>query len=468
MLCFPLSTDILNSDFRKPFVKKWLSELSVNPKTRHAKFWEQAMIAEALKKNGMLQVGKKGFGFGVGREQLVSLFAASGVDILATDQAPDGNALDWNNGQLANGKASLYYPKIIDKESFEQRVNFMHHDMNTHDPSLDNSFDFTWSNCVIGHLGSMALSEKYLYSHGKYLKDGGISVITTELNISSLDETVDRDSGTIIWRLRDLERVCINMLKHDMVAEPFVLRLRKDHSDDGIYFDIDYVNPRNISRLNSTEYMTKIPFSNYAITPIQLIFHKKTLSPHQSSRCADKYRKIFAKNEHRLRRYQKRKKADIGDYAVKYDIENIHLPPQKEVYAIRTKSETRRKVRVGFKNTTSSPFFSYGFHTPLGVQPLVVSTDSPVNRDSDLYDDSWFSANRPSVGFAPQITQEWKIANKERCHGRHRTLPGELFTYTFIVKAPRKSGVYEEPFCLLLEGAGVIKESRFIIRLRVE
>lgn len=51
----------------------------------HRKMWEWLYICEALAERGMLQSGRAGIGFGVGKEPLVAVFAAEGCRILASD-----------------------------------------------------------------------------------------------------------------------------------------------------------------------------------------------------------------------------------------------------------------------------------------------------------------------------------------------------------------------------------------------
>jgi hypothetical protein len=48
------------------------------PLVMHRKMWEWLFIAEALHEREMLEPGRRGLGFGVGREPLVALFAARG------------------------------------------------------------------------------------------------------------------------------------------------------------------------------------------------------------------------------------------------------------------------------------------------------------------------------------------------------------------------------------------------------
>lgn len=65
-------------------------------KHMHRKVWEWCFIAQALSSAGVLKDGKKGFGFAVGEEPLVSAFTMRGATIIATDLDPQsGSSQGW-------------------------------------------------------------------------------------------------------------------------------------------------------------------------------------------------------------------------------------------------------------------------------------------------------------------------------------------------------------------------------------
>lgn len=448
-----LSTDSIDKDYTSTWYRKWMLRLGANPNVRHAKFWEQAMIYGALKQNGMLKPGKKGLGFGVGVEHLVSVFANEGVDITATDQAPE-NAQEWDNGQLSHGKKSLYYKSIIDKKDFEKRVDFRYHDMNVLEKSFVGKYDFVWSNCVIGHLGSMKLSEKHLKRHAKYIKDGGISVLTTELVVSSLTETVTANSGTIVWRLSDLLRVFNEMLDNDMVANRMRLRFATSPQDYNIYYTDGGLNIKDVIDGTATldEPMEKIGFSNWAITQLQIIFKKRRLSKLQKSFYRLVYWYDYQVNTMKLKRFMNHD-GDIADYRTRYETADLEVMPNKKAHRITTKPGSTVSVTVRYKNNSTKPLFAYGLHMPLHVPPILLANASPVNSDSKLHTKSWFSKNRVAAEFKGDS---------------HKVSPGGSFEYTFNVKAPRAKGIHSEDFCLVLEGVGDIPRSRISLQLTVK
>ncbi len=55
------------------------------PPTLHRKQWEYAWLLQCLERSGKLQPGRRGLGFGCGREPLAAAMAARGCEIVATD-----------------------------------------------------------------------------------------------------------------------------------------------------------------------------------------------------------------------------------------------------------------------------------------------------------------------------------------------------------------------------------------------
>ncbi len=180
-----------------------------HPIAMHRKLWEWAFIYDRLLKAHVLQPGLRGLGFGVGREKLPALFATLGTRITATDGPVAGH---WQaSGEHAGRKDQLFYPEIINREFFDERVSFEFCDMNEIDLQLQD-YDFCWSSCAFEHLGSIEHGINFvLNSVEQSLKVGGIAVHTTELNLSSEDETIET-TDTVLYRKKDLERLS-QMLK---------------------------------------------------------------------------------------------------------------------------------------------------------------------------------------------------------------------------------------------------------------
>ena len=153
----------------------------------------------------MLQPGKKGLGFAVGKEPLISLFAKMGCDILATDMPEGGiGQSDWaSTNQHSVGVEQLIREDICPLEDFNKRVKFRPVDMNKIPPDLG-TYDFIWSSCSFEHLGTLRLGTQFILNMTRNLKKGGIAVHTTEFNVSSNDQTVD-NNPIAIFRKKDFQ-----------------------------------------------------------------------------------------------------------------------------------------------------------------------------------------------------------------------------------------------------------------------
>lgn len=177
-----------------------------NPKRvpTHRKMWEWLFICQTLAERGMLAPGRRGLGFGVGREPLVSLFAGLGCEIVATDlHSGDAEAAGWAaSGQYSGGLDGLNEHGLCSAEAFAQRVSFRNVNM-TQIPADLYGFDFTWSSCAFEHLGSLAAGASFVMDQMRCLRPGGVGVHTTELNVSSDDRTVE-EGGVVLFRRRDL------------------------------------------------------------------------------------------------------------------------------------------------------------------------------------------------------------------------------------------------------------------------
>jgi hypothetical protein len=171
----------------------------------HRKLWEFAFIWHHLCAEGAIRSRARGLGFGVGKECLPSLFAKHDCQILATD-APSGIAsAGWTEtNQHTSSLDELFFPQIVTENAFRQNVQFAVCDMNDFDNSI-RDFDFCWSSCSFEHLGSIENGLDFVVnSIEKSLKIGGVACHTSELNLSSNDETLDRGE-TVLFRRRDIE-----------------------------------------------------------------------------------------------------------------------------------------------------------------------------------------------------------------------------------------------------------------------
>jgi hypothetical protein len=112
----------------------------------------------------MLEPGRLGLAFGVGKEKLPSLFAKRGCKILATDQSFDSAVVGgWSaTQQHAANVEALTYPDICPIDVFKNQVEFDEVDMNDIPERLSGQFDFCWSACSFEHLGSLERGLKFV------------------------------------------------------------------------------------------------------------------------------------------------------------------------------------------------------------------------------------------------------------------------------------------------------------------
>lgn len=192
--------------FLTPSYRYWCSMLREKPRL-HRKQWEWVYIMAALRERGYPKPGMRGLGFGVGTEPLAALFASLGVNVVATDQAPETAAEGgWiQTGQHSTSLTQLNGRNICPPAEFQQRVTFRHADMNAIDADLVD-FDFCWSACSYEHLGSIEHGLDFIKNSMRTLKKGGISIHTTELNLSS--DILTFESPTLsLFRKSDFKRL---------------------------------------------------------------------------------------------------------------------------------------------------------------------------------------------------------------------------------------------------------------------
>ena len=192
-----------------PRLRYWCRELAERPRF-HRKQWEFVFIAQSLWEQGVLAEGKRGLGFGVGSEPLPALFARRGCTVVATDQPARSGARAWSDiGQHAASLAALRHDDICDEGTLRERVTFRPVDMRRIPADL-RGFDFTWSSCCFEHLGTLEAGLAFVEGSLECLAPGGISVHTTELNLSSGEHTLEYGVN-VLYRRRDLEQLAARL-----------------------------------------------------------------------------------------------------------------------------------------------------------------------------------------------------------------------------------------------------------------
>lgn len=201
----PVSQACTQAQFDTPEFEFWCREIR-EPKHYHRKLWEYCYLLQVLSREGMISPGRRGVGFGVGREMTVAVLAARGVRVTATDLDMDSAQSEWvETNQHAGSLADLNEKWICPPDLFEKLVDFRVEDMNAISPDLT-GYDFAWSLCAFEHLGDIERGLAFVKNSLNCIKPGGLLVHTTELNCFSDDATLD-NGPIVIFRRSDFMRL---------------------------------------------------------------------------------------------------------------------------------------------------------------------------------------------------------------------------------------------------------------------
>ena len=213
------AANCVGSDFFAPAFRQFCDSIRHHV-ALHRKLWEFAFVVHHLAKKGALREGARGVGFGVGTEPLPSLFASLGCEVLATDAPVGVAAPGWSlTNQHSQSREQLFRKDIVASDVFEARVRFACADMNAIDDSI-RDFDFCWSSCCFEHLGDIEKGLDFVEaSVEKTLKSGGVACHTSELNLSSNDETI-ASGDTVLFRRKDIERLISRLERRGHYCEP--------------------------------------------------------------------------------------------------------------------------------------------------------------------------------------------------------------------------------------------------------
>lgn len=175
-LAEPVSQLCTEAQLGEPVYSYWCGMIRESPR-KHRKQWEFCYILQALYRAGVMRVGARGLGFGVGREPLAAVLAERGCHVVATDMDPKLAAqAGWTDtNQYAAESAQLNDRGICQPDLFVERVQFRVVDM-TRVPNDLTGFDFVWSSCSLEHLGSLEAGIDFIWHSLECLRPGGIAV----------------------------------------------------------------------------------------------------------------------------------------------------------------------------------------------------------------------------------------------------------------------------------------------------
>lgn len=262
-LANPISQPCTASQIEGETYRRWCERLKLQP-FHNRKVWEFCYILQALEQAGLLASGYRGLGFGVGKEPLPSVMAATGCQVLATDLDDEqAKSAGWKETDAHAGALDdLLWPELVDKEKFRGLVQHQSCDMNDITDSL-RGFDFCWSCCAFEHLGNIQKGIAFVESSLRTLKPGGLAVHTTEFNCTSNTETVS-EGGTVLFRRRDIEEIARRLREsgHSIQTSFFVGNTEIDHHIDAPPYRLD----KNL----------KIALGMYVTTSYGLIIRKSS------------------------------------------------------------------------------------------------------------------------------------------------------------------------------------------------
>ncbi len=448
------SHSLLFSDFSTDWYKKWAKVLKQdkNHLEGHAlkanKFWQNAIMTQVLFERGFLAPGKTGIGFGVGQERLPALFADAGVQILATDQDfRTEKAKHWQKYELAHDAYSLNKLGISNKERFRKNVSFQPVDMTKIPKKLYGKYDFLWSNCALGHLGSIDAGLEFIVNSAKCLKKGGVATHTTEMNVLSNKATVD-SGDTVIFRPKDIYRLSQMLAEIGCELEPLRFSPGSSKEDERITMHPEFGNG-----------FSKIHFKGHLITQVVLIV-RKVESISRTYRL--KHHHAYYRNVLTQAKYSKTTK--FYDYM--RSLENSRVPDQSII-------PLKKEVNIHLEN---KPRYIYlEFHNKSNIKltgvekkqdtswPIVLATSEPTDRLSQFLANDWYGgqANRPSCSlFIKDKSNTWKKVDSIK--------PGQKFAYRVKLDPKNcKKGSYSESFHIVQEGNRHIEDSRVNVSITV-
>ncbi|PZU09055.1 bifunctional 2-polyprenyl-6-hydroxyphenol methylase/3-demethylubiquinol 3-O-methyltransferase UbiG [Sphingomonas sp.] len=205
-LAAPVSQACTAAQFAEPEYARWADAIR-EPVRTHRKQWEFIYILRVLESRGLLRPGVRALGFGVGFDPLTAVLAAHGLEVTATDLAPDAAAAGaWiETSQHAPDLAALNGRGICDPHVFAANVRHEHADMRAI-PKHFRDYDVVFSSCAFEHLGTLKAGADFVIAALDALKPGGLAVHTTEHNLNDTWRT-RRRGATVLYRRRDLQRI---------------------------------------------------------------------------------------------------------------------------------------------------------------------------------------------------------------------------------------------------------------------
>lgn len=255
-----------------PAYREWAALLGDHVRF-HRKQWEHITILEAARQAAVLSPGKTALGFGVGTEPLPAALASFGLSVIATDQEPMSAGHWAEGGQHALSLESLTKPHILNTAEFQRRVTFRTVDMNDLPRDLG-VHDLIWSSCAMEHLGSPQAGLDFVVATLGLLRPGGLSVHTTELDLTPQEVPVDY-GHCALYRPEDMEE-----LRRRVVARGLVMDLN-------FYVALDHPADRAVApplSIGDEEFHLKLALHDSITTSFALVIRRPAIGIGQPNR----------------------------------------------------------------------------------------------------------------------------------------------------------------------------------------
>ena len=175
-----------------------LNELKEPPRF-HRKQWEFAMIFLTLNKLGFLNENMKGLSLGGGNERVLYSIAQHVKELIVTDLYNENTT--WDCAKTTNPDEYIRASKPFEVDL--SKIKALAMDMRYLDFE-DNTFDFCYSSCAIEHIGDFDDFVRHLDEVYRVLKEDGVYVFTTELNIGG--DTI-KDQNNFIFSSSYLHKI---------------------------------------------------------------------------------------------------------------------------------------------------------------------------------------------------------------------------------------------------------------------
>ena len=264
-------------DIESDWCAYWCYQLGIKP-IYHRKIWELCFVLQNMHALGVLQPGKRALAFGCGQEPIASMLASRGVDVLATDLAPDHeNSKGWTDtAQHGSNVDKIWHPHLVSRDAFDRHVTLEYVDMREI-PSHLQDFDACWSICALEHLGSISSGLDFVEKSLVTLKPGGVALHTTEFNVKD-GATID-NWPTVLFQRHHFEALANRLRAAGHEVDPISFDVGSDALDRFVDIPPYHDLPENMSLIQEFPAHLKLSIDGFPSTCFGIVIRKATGQP---------------------------------------------------------------------------------------------------------------------------------------------------------------------------------------------